>query len=142
MRHLEHFRFTCFHLKIVRGGFFLRKKPLSFQVSVKSRIGNAVAVILVCLSVAAPLLAQKEKHDPLTEAQIQQIRDAGSSPPERVRLYMEFLNAHADVVKGLAKRAVSPARSHRLDDELQDFTALMDELGSNLDVYSRISANH
>ena len=136
MRHLEHFRFTCFHLKIVRGGFFLRKKPLSFQVSVKSRIGNAVAVILVCLSVAAPLLAQKEKHDPLTEAQIQQIRDAGSSPPERVRLYMEFLNAHADVVKGLAKRAVSPARSHRLDDELQDFTALMDELGSNLDVYS------
>ena len=30
----------------------------------------------------------------------------------------------------------SAARSRRLDDELQDFTALMDELGSNLDVYS------
>ena len=29
-----------------------------------------------------------------------------------------------------------PARGRRLDDELQDLTALMDEFGSNLDVYS------
>jgi hypothetical protein len=29
-------------LEIVEGGFFLRKKPLSFQDSVKSRIENAV----------------------------------------------------------------------------------------------------
>jgi hypothetical protein len=29
-------------LEIVQGGFFLRKKPLGIQVSVKSRIENAV----------------------------------------------------------------------------------------------------
>jgi hypothetical protein len=42
----EYFRFTCSHLKIVRGGFFLRKKPLSFRVYVKSRIENAVSARL------------------------------------------------------------------------------------------------
>jgi hypothetical protein len=97
--------------------------------------------ILVCLSLAAPPLvqhlhAQKDKPEPLTEAQIDQIREAGIDPNARVSLYTKFLGEHADVIKGLTNRAKSDARAHRLDGELQDFTALMDELGSNLDVYS------
>lgn len=95
-----------------------------------------LVAILICLCAAAPLLAQKEKREPLTEAQIDQIREAGLFPNERVDLYTKFLNEHAEVIKGLAGRAKSEARSRRLDDELQDFTALMDELGSNLDIYS------
>jgi hypothetical protein len=91
---------------------------------------------LVCLFVAVPLFAQLQKREPLTEVQIDKIREAGINPDERVRLYTQFLDEHADVIKGLTNRAKSTARSRRLDDELQDFTALMDEFGSNLDVYS------
>jgi hypothetical protein len=94
------------------------------------------AAVLICLYAAAPLTAQKEKREPLTEAQIDQIREAGIDPGARVGLYTKFLTEHAEVIKGLAGRAKSEARSRRLDDELQDFTALMDELGSNLDLYS------
>ena len=94
------------------------------------------AAILACLFWAVPLLAQKEKREPLTGAQVELIREAGIDPIERVKLYTKFLDEHAEVIKGLTKRALSNARSRRLDDELQDFTALMDELGSNLDVYS------
>jgi hypothetical protein len=94
------------------------------------------APILACFILAAPLFAQLEKRHPLTEAQIDQIREAGINPNERVRLYAQFLDEHADVIKGLINRAKSTARGRRLDDELQDFTALMDEFGSNLDVYS------
>ena len=94
------------------------------------------ATILICLLLAAPLSAQKEKREPLTEAQVEQIREAGIYPDERVNLYTKFLNEHADVLKGLTSRAKSAARSRRLDDELQDFTALMDEFGANLDVFS------
>jgi hypothetical protein len=94
------------------------------------------SAVLVCLLLSAPLLGQKEKREPLTEAQIEQIREAGIDPDERVYLYTKFLNEHADVIKGLTNRAKSAARARRLDEELQDFSALMDELGSNLDVYS------
>jgi hypothetical protein len=102
---------------------------------------RSVAPFLLCLlfavlPIAAPLFAQKDKPEPLTEAQIEQIREAGISPPDRVILYTKFLNEHADSIKGLTNRSKSLARSHRLDEELQDLTALMDELGSNLDVYS------
>ena len=94
------------------------------------------AAILAGLFWAIPLLAQKEKREPLTEAQIEQIREAGIDPTGRVKLYTKFLDDHAGVIKGLTNRARSAARGRRLDDELQDFTALMDEFGSNLDVYS------
>lgn len=95
-----------------------------------------LAAILICVSFALHLPAQKERREPLTEAQIEQIREAGSDPGERVALYTKFLNEHAGIIKGLASRGKSEGRSRRIDDELQDFTALMDELGSNLDVYS------
>src|ERR1017187_4912263 len=94
------------------------------------------AAILICLLWASPISAQKVKREPLTEAQIEQIREAGIDPAERVLLYTKFLDEHAEIIKGLTNRAKSAARNNRLDDELQDFTALMDELGSNLDVYS------
>jgi hypothetical protein len=88
---------------------------------------------LACLPLGAQ---QEEKHDPLTGPQMEQIREAGIYPDERVKLYTKFIDEHADTIKGLTTRAHSDARIHRLDDELQDFTALMDELGSNLDTFS------
>jgi len=94
------------------------------------------AAVVVCLLGATLLPAQKEKREPLTGAQIEQIREAGIYPDDRVKLYTKFLEEHAEVIKGLTKRSKSAARSRRLDDELQDLTALMDEAGSNLDVYS------
>jgi hypothetical protein len=83
-----------------------------------------------------PLSAQKEKRDPLSQAEVEKIREAGIDPAERVKLYTEFVNDHVTTVKNLTNRGKSASRSKRLDDELQDVTALMDELGENLDVYS------
>lgn len=94
------------------------------------------AVLLACLLPVLPSQAQKEKREPLTGAEIEQIRDAGNDPDRRVSLYTKILDEHAATIKGLTSRVPSDARVIRLDGELQDFTALLDELGSNLDVYS------
>jgi hypothetical protein len=92
-------------------------------------------MILGC-SLAVVLPAQKEKPEPLTEAQVDQIREAGIFPDDRINLYTKFLNDRADSIKGLTSRAKSNARAQRLDNELRNLTALMDELGENLDQYS------
>lgn len=97
------------------------------------------ALFLAFLSI--PLAAQKEKREPLTGAQIEEIREAGIYPSDRISLYTKYLNEHADTIKKLTDRAKSPARVQRLDGELQDLTALMDELGSNLDTYSERKAD-
>jgi hypothetical protein len=87
------------------------------------------------------LVAQKEQRQPLTETQVDQIREAGDSPDDRIHLYTKFLDEHVDKIRGLTSRGHSSARSHRLDNELQDLTALMDELGSNLDQYGERKAD-
>jgi uncharacterized phage infection (PIP) family protein YhgE len=91
---------------------------------------------LLCLWLASPLHAQKVKREPLTETQQEQIAEAGIDPVMRIDLYVKFLNERADAIKSLIPRAHTNARSFRLDSNLQDFAALMDELGDNLDVYS------
>jgi hypothetical protein len=95
----------------------------------------ALALFLSILSVSRAL-PQKEHHDPLTEAQVEKIREAGIDPNERIKLYTEFVGDHVSTVKSLSNRGKSDARSKRLDTELQDVATLMDELGSNLDEYS------
>ncbi len=94
------------------------------------------SMLLVALATA-----QKEQRQPLTETQIEQIREAGIDPDARVKLYTKFLDEHVDSIKGLIPRIHSGARAKRMDDELQDLTALMDELGSNLDQYGERKAD-
>ncbi len=90
----------------------------------------------------APLAAQLDaKQDPLTPDQQDQIAEAGVDPVARVDLFVKFLDERADTVRALIKRAMSPARSQRLAGDLQQFGALMDELGDNLDMYSQREAD-
>ena len=98
-------------------------------------------VSLFCLLLSAPLVAQKQKREPLTEKQQDQIEEAGIDPVARVDLYVKFLNDYCDTIKGLIPRAKSAARARRIDDELEDFAALMDELGDNLDMFSQRKAD-
>lgn len=99
-----------------------------------------VSIALVALPFSFSY-AQKRHHDPLTEAQVDKIREAGIDPNLRIKLYTEYLNDHVNVVKALTNRGKSDARAHRLDQELQDVATLMDELGSNLDEYSERRAD-
>jgi hypothetical protein len=94
---------------------------------------GAILALLLLVVQAHP---QKEKREPLTGPEIEEIREAGIDPNGRVSIYTRILNEHAEKIKGLTNRAKSDARARRLDNELQDFTVLMDELGSNLDLYS------
>jgi hypothetical protein len=105
------------------------------------RIAYPLAPIFfsTCLAfslLARPANAQKDKPEPLTEAQVEEIREAGIFPNDRVKLYTKYLDEHAQTIKSLTNRSKSIGRGKRLDEELQNMTALMDELGSNLDVFS------
>lgn len=97
---------------------------------------RAPILMLLSLLLAGPVSGQKQKREPLTETQQEQIAEAGIDPVARVDLYVKFINERADTIKGLSTRGHSSARSFRLDNELQDFAALLDELGDNLDIYS------
>ena len=93
-----------------------------------------LAVLVISVLSTAPLYAQKQQRDPFTEAQKDKIAEAGIDPNVRIGLLTKYLNEHADVIQRLIKRA-EEGRDQRVDSELQDFSALIDDLGSNLDTY-------
>jgi hypothetical protein len=106
------------------------------------RTSLVVAMLLaVSLLITAPLHAQKEKPEPLTPAQQDQVAEAGIFPVVRVGLYVKFLDEHSTTIKGLITRAHTTARAQRLNGELENFAALADELDDNLDVYSERKAD-
>lgn len=92
-----------------------------------------IAILLV-LGSSAYLSAQANQADPLTDAQQQAIAEAGIDPAARIDLYNKYINERADTIKRLIPRSES-ARDQRIDNELQAFSALIDELASNLDEY-------
>lgn len=92
--------------------------------------------VFCCLLVAAQLQGQKNKREPLTQAQIEKIAEAGIDPNTRVRLYTQYLDDYANSIKALSNRAKSDARSSKLNNMLLDIAALQDELADNLDTYA------
>ena len=141
-------RFPCLRRKAMRSfpGSPRCLQPATHKMRLHLRgLSNSVSAAgftrflfnaMFCLLLAAPLAAQRQKPEPLTEKQQEQIAESGIDPVGRVNLYVKFLNNYADTIKGLTARARSSARAVRLDNELQNFSSLMDELGDNLDTYS------
>jgi len=95
-----------------------------------------LAAFVASLIFSAPMRAQHPTRDPLTAQQAEEVAKAGIYPDQRVRLYTKYLDEHANTIERLAKRADTPARNGQIANNLEDFADLMDELGSNLDVYS------
>jgi hypothetical protein len=99
------------------------------------RVGAALAGMIVCAFATTMVAAQREHHDPLTEPEMEKIRDAGIDPSLRIKLYSDFVKEHVETVVALSKRIPSVARDKKMDQALQDLSSLIDELGSNLDQY-------
>jgi hypothetical protein len=95
------------------------------------------SLIVLLLLFAAPMWAQGSK-DPLTEAEAEQIRDVADQPPERIKLYMKFIEQRTSVISQIAR---NPSRGATLHTLLDEFTRLADELQDNLDVYSTTHAD-
>jgi hypothetical protein len=92
--------------------------------------------VFLVMAATMPAAAQRARVGTLTEAEIEQVREAAIFPVQRVTLYTKFLSDRAAKIKDLANRPKSSQRVLKLEGALDDFTALMDEVGSNLDQYS------
>jgi hypothetical protein len=91
-------------------------------------------VIFGLLTVATAANAQRHS-DPLTQSEIDQIRDASWEPRQRLALYVSF--ARTRLVK-LEQMRIDPKtkdRGQQTHDMLDSFLLLYDELNDNVDTY-------
>jgi uncharacterized coiled-coil DUF342 family protein len=96
------------------------------------RFANFACFLLVLV----PALALAQRHrDPLTSAEIDQIRDTSWEPRLRLPLYVQFARARLVKLEEIRSDPKSKDRARQTHDLLDDFQLLYDELNDNIDTY-------
>ena len=94
-----------------------------------------VFVLLMSLMTAsAP--AQTRGRDPMTDAEVDQMREAADYPDKRLTLMVHFAKERIAMIGILRSDPDSPTRPKQIHDYLEDFIALLDETDDNIDMYA------
>jgi hypothetical protein len=94
---------------------------------------------LVLLALAVVMFSSagaQNRRDPLTDAEINQLRDTAQEPEMRLKLYVQFVRARMDAVTQAAANPSLKNRGETIHDALQDFLDLYDELNDNVDMFA------
>lgn len=78
--------------------------------------------------------AQK-RRDPLTPAEIDQLRDTMVEPDQRLKLYVKFARDRMNKLEQMRADPKTTDRARQTHDILDDFLAVYDELNDNIDMY-------
>jgi ABC-type transporter Mla subunit MlaD len=75
----------------------------------------------------------QSRKDPLTDRQIEEVREAGDQPPERIKLFVGYVDDRAKEIDSLSKDSSAQNRALRIHNLLDEFTRLSDDLQDNMD---------
>jgi uncharacterized coiled-coil DUF342 family protein len=90
--------------------------------------------VVVVLAVGSSAPAQRHR-DPLTQSEIDQVRDASWEPQQRLKLYVDFTRARLVKLEQMRSDPKTKDRAKQTHDLLDDFQLLYDELNDNIDTY-------
>jgi hypothetical protein len=93
-----------------------------------------LALVLALLVLAAPLCAQQDDTS-LTQAEIDQVREARYFPADCVLLFVKFLDLRTQELHDLYAHPRRPGREQDTHDLLAQFTSIADQFSDNLDEY-------
>jgi hypothetical protein len=94
-----------------------------------------IALSLLLCTLAVPVLLAQRHRDPLTQPEIDQIRDASWEPRQRLALYVQFARARLVKLEQMRADPKTTERPKQTHDLLDDFQLLYDELNENIDTY-------
>ena len=95
---------------------------------------RACCCCLLLAAVALPAVAQRHR-DPLTQVEIDQVRDTSWEPKLRLPLYVEFARSRLVKLEEARNDPKTKDRARQTHDLLDDFQLLYDELNDNIDTY-------
>ena len=100
----------------------------------RALFSHRIAFLLLLL---LPLsLRAQHPEEALSDAEVDQLRESAYVPPDRIAVFIEFLDARAKRIQELVAKPRRPGREEDLHDLLEQFTAITDELNDNLDDYA------
>jgi hypothetical protein len=93
-----------------------------------------LAGVSLLFALCAPALSQR-RRDPLTQPEIDQIRDASWEPQQRLTLYVKFARARLVALEQMRNDPKTKNRPQQTHDLIDAFLLIYDELNDNIDTY-------
>jgi len=100
-----------------------------------------LAFLAVLVITSAPLWSQIHDRDPLTDAEVDQLRETAIEPEKRLKLMVEFTKARMTSLEQVRTDPKAKERGKRMHDLLEDISTLVDEIDDNVDDYDERSAD-
>jgi hypothetical protein len=101
----------------------------------------SLAVVLLALALAAPAGAEAQsRHDPLTEREVEILRESAREPKKRIEFLVGFIRERVlaiDRIRTFSRSGLDDG--NKLGQLLGDVASLIDELDDNLDMYNKHS---
>jgi hypothetical protein len=101
---------------------------------VSLRFWILISLVAAFTTFAPPLHAQT-RDSALSQAEIEQIRDARLTPNDCILLFVKFLDLRTREIQDLFAKPRRPGREQDTHDLFEQFTSIADELSDNLDDY-------
>ena len=96
-----------------------------------------VMAVLSLLVLFSSFVCAQHKRDPLTESEVDQLRETAQEPDKRLKLMVKFARARMLAIDQLrSDPKLAQGRGEKIHDLLEDFMNLMDEIDDNVDNYS------
>jgi len=90
---------------------------------------------LLLVTLLLPTVHAEKRREPLTEAEIDQLRDQAQEPNLRLTLYIKFARERLDALDKMRSDPKTTDRGTQTHDGLQNFLDVYDELNDNIDTY-------
>ncbi|MGC2399145.1 MAG: hypothetical protein WA510_05165 [Acidobacteriaceae bacterium] len=100
-----------------------------------------LAITGICLLLAAVPGFSQSRKDPLTERQIEDVREAGDNPPERIKLFVGYVDERATGIHTINADPIAQNKAVRLHNLFDEFTRLCDDLQDNMDAFNEQHAD-
>src|SRR2546421_4584360 len=101
-----------------------------------------VTYLVLTLFVSIPGWSQVRERDPLTEKEVDQLRETAIEPEKRLKLMVEFTKARMVAIEQLrTDPKLAKDRGQKIHDLLEDIASLVDEVDDNVENYSQRSAD-
>ncbi len=97
--------------------------------------------MLLLLAGPIQLSIAQDKNDPLTDAEVEKMREVADQPIERVKLFMTFIEQRTDAIAEMVGDTRIQNKPPKIRKLLQEYTYLVDELQDNLDNYDETHAD-
>lgn len=97
---------------------------------------RGATVWILLLGLGAPLWAQR-RHDPLNDAEVDQLREFAQEPENRMKLFVRFTKARMEMIQHMrGDPELMGERGEQMRSLLEDLASLVDETDDNLDQFN------